>query len=84
MVLTVKGKGDRMDPNKAWDEIVELLKKRHWCYFHEDTESLSEKAEDLFQWVDTGGFLPEQLESIGLNVEAVRTLLHFIRTGAAK
>lgn len=46
-----------MDPNKTFSDLLNAVAM-------DDTETVSEAAENLLRWIDRGGFLPDELESI--------------------
>ena len=51
-----------MDPNKTWQEIVDLLNLPE----KEDREitELKNHISNLFGWIKRGGFVPRDLESL--------------------
>ena len=51
-----------MDPNKTWQEIVDLLNLPE----KEDKEitELKNHISNLFGWIKRGGFVPRDLESL--------------------
>jgi hypothetical protein len=51
-----------MDPNKTFSDLLNAVAM-------DDTETVSEAAENLLRWIDRGGFLPDELESIAAALE---------------
>lgn len=50
-----------MDPNKTFSDLLNAVAM-------DDTEAVSEAAENLLRWIDRGGFLPDELESIAAHL----------------
>lgn len=67
------GKGEVMDPNKAWADLLGMLESP------DDWEGLRDLADGLLQWLAKGGFPPE-LSGIpsldGPTVRAVASVVH--------
>jgi hypothetical protein len=50
-----------MDPNTTYENLLHGIAV-------DDTEAVSEAAENLSAWIDRGGFLPDELESIAVHL----------------
>jgi len=59
-----------MDPNKTYLRIKELIKKDSLS--PEEREDLADFTESLENWIDNGGFLPENFNIEVLNNASMR------------